>query len=320
MSDLTLRRGQRSLEAFSHEAFFYAGATAFLEGTVPFIQDGLAADEAVFVVVAAAKIEQLREALGRDERRVSFADMGEVGRNPARIIPAWRDFLGEGGAGRVARGIGEPVFAGRTPDELIECQRHEALLNVAFAGGSAWRLLCPYDTSSLGADVVHAARHSHRFVTDGQLLEESGDYRGDTWLGPGDDHLPELAGAPLLLSFGAGRLEPVREFVTEHSAGALGAPELSDLLLALTEVASNSLIHGGGAGTVRLWTSPSAVVCEVRDQGWIRQPLVGRARPNPDNENGRGLWMVNQLCDLVQLRSSPAGTVVRMHVHRRLPI
>lgn len=59
------------------------------------------------------------------------------------------------------------------------------------------------------------------------------------------------------------------------------------------------------------------VVCDVSDRGWIRQPLAGRARPSVDLESGRGLWMVNQLCDLVQLRSSPAGTVVRLHMLRR---
>jgi hypothetical protein len=29
---------------------------------------------------------------------------------------------------------------------------------------------------------------------------------------------------------------------------------------------------------------------------------------------GRGLWIANQLCDLVQIRSSAAGTVVRMQM------
>jgi anti-sigma regulatory factor (Ser/Thr protein kinase) len=97
----------------------------------------------------------------------------------------------------------------------------------------------------------------------------------------------------------------------------LGAAELSDLLVAVTEIAGNSLMHGGGAGTLRVWNSATGVICEVRDRGWIRQPLAGRARPTFDQESGRGLWMVNQLCDLVQVRSTPAGTVVRLHMGRR---
>jgi anti-sigma regulatory factor (Ser/Thr protein kinase) len=98
---------------------------------------------------------------------------------------------------------------------------------------------------------------------------------------------------------------------------ALGPQELSYLMLAITEVAGNSLVHGGGMGTVRAWATDGGAVCEIRDRGWIRQPLVGRTRPGLDRESGRGLWMVNQLCDLVQLRSSPAGTVARLHMRRR---
>lgn len=320
MSDVALGPATAATRApgtFRHEAFLYAGTAGFLEGTVPFVEAGLAAGEPVLVVVAPEKIEHLRDALGPHADRVAFADMGQVGRNPARIIPAWGDFLAAHGGGRPARGIGEPVFAGRTADEVVECQRHEALLNVAFAGGAPWRLLCPYDTTALRADVLDGTRHSHRFLTGGGRSEENLEYEGDTWPGPAGDDLPPPPGAPPLLTFDSGPLEPVREFVTAHAAGALGPAELSDLLLALTEVASNSVLHGGGAGTVRVWTAATAVVCEVRDRGWIRQPLVGRTRPQPDQENGRGLWMVNQLCDLVQLRSSPAGTRIRLHVHRR---
>jgi anti-sigma regulatory factor (Ser/Thr protein kinase) len=306
-----------ALGAFEHEAFLYAGARAFLDGTVPFIQAGLEADEPVLVVVAPEKIAEMQGALGDDAHGVSFADMGLVGRNPARIIPAWRDFLAQNAGRPPARGIGEPVWAGRTTDELAECQRHEALLNVAFASGAPWRLLCPYDTASLGPDVLQEARHSHRFVTRGRALEECDDYQGDDWPGSDDRDLPEPPGHAVELRFGAGPLEPVRRFVVDRVAADLGPVELVDLLQAVTEAAGNSLVHGGGSGTLRLWTTATGVVCEVRDKGWVREPLVGRARPSLERESGRGLWMVNQLCDLVQLRSSPAGTVVRMHMHQR---
>ena len=177
--------------------------------------------------------------------------------------------------------------------------------------------MCPYDTASLSAEVVGEAHHSHRFVVGGHATEESPHYQGDEWDGATDDCLPDPPGNPPLLAFGPAPLEPVRRFVVERAGEALGAPELSDLLQAVTEAAANSLIHGGGSGTVRLWATAGGVVCEVVDGGWIRQPVVGRARPGLDNEGGRGLWMVNQLCELVQRRSSPAGTVVRMHMARR---
>jgi anti-sigma regulatory factor (Ser/Thr protein kinase) len=55
-------------------------------------------------------------------------------------------------------------------------------------------------------------------------------------------------------------------------------------------------------------------VCEVRDGGQLSDPLVGRRRPSSDQIGGRGLWIANQLCDLVQVRSSDEGAVVRLNV------
>jgi anti-sigma regulatory factor (Ser/Thr protein kinase) len=59
------------------------------------------------------------------------------------------------------------------------------------------------------------------------------------------------------------------------------------------------------------------LLCEVQDEGQIDTPLVGRSRPSPEARNGRGMWLVNQLCDLVQIRSASSGSVVR--VHKGLP-
>jgi anti-sigma regulatory factor (Ser/Thr protein kinase) len=73
-------------------------------------------------------------------------------------------------------------------------------------------------------------------------------------------------------------------------------------------------MHGGGTGTLRLWRENGSLLAEVEDRGRIDRPLVGRLRPGIAQEGGRGLWLANQLCDLVQIRSGDAGTVVRLHV------
>ncbi|HEY1450507.1 MAG TPA: ATP-binding protein, partial [Solirubrobacteraceae bacterium] len=87
-----------------------------------------------------------------------------------------------------------------------------------------------------------------------------------------------------------------------------------DFVLAVNELATNSVQHGGGGGMLRVWQEPGALVCDVRDRGFIEDPLAGRRRPPIDQYGGRGLWLVNRLCDLVQIRSSPSGTVVRVHM------
>jgi anti-sigma regulatory factor (Ser/Thr protein kinase) len=108
----------------------------------------------------------------------------------------------------------------------------------------------------------------------------------------------------------------VRRFVeTEAAHAGLGTRRTENLVVAVNEVVSNSVRHGGGGGTLQLWAESGDVVCEVRDRGRIADPLAGWRRPPTTTEGGRGLWLVNQLCDLVQVRVG-GGTVVRMHVRR----
>jgi anti-sigma regulatory factor (Ser/Thr protein kinase) len=93
----------------------------------------------------------------------------------------------------------------------------------------------------------------------------------------------------------------------------LGDDAVDDLVLSVNEAATNSILHGGGRGTLRMWSTPAAVWSEVSDRGWLTDPLAGRHPPGPGLE-AHGLWLINQLCDLVQLRSAPGRTTVRMRV------
>ena len=102
--------------------------------------------------------------------------------------------------------------------------------------------------------------------------------------------------------------------MVERTAGGtqLSAERLSELDLAVHEIASNSVRHGGGSGRFRVWTEADAVSCEIADAGRISDPLVGRVAPGLTAEGGRGVWLANQLADLVQIRSSADGTTVRI--------
>ena len=253
-----------------------------------------------------------------DAAEVRFEDMLTVGRNPARIIPVWRAFVDEH-AERVrgTRGIGEPIWAARSTDELVECERHEALMNLAFAAPpNALQLMCPYDVGSLPVTVIEEARRNHPVVREEGVSRSSSTYLDLDSIGqPFDAPLPDPVEEPVEMRFDEEHLSELRAFVrAQASERGLSPARVPDLVLAVDETATNSIRYADGSGVLRIWSQDRKVICEVRDLGLIRQPLAGRVKPDPTEPAGFGLWLANQMCDLVQMRSSPAGSSVRLHI------
>ena len=303
---------------FRHVAFFYRTAEEYATTMAGFLGDGVAAGEPTLAAVPEGQLGLVTDALGADARRVEFADMTEMGRNPAWIIPRVQAFVGLH-AGQHVRYVGEPIWASRSPAELREATRHEALINLAFAGADA-EILCPYNAAQLGQAVITDARHTHPL-----LLSDGGAGTSAEYAGPFG--LPSSCSAPLpagpdtaVIHTYRSDLSQVRALVLE-SAGEAGLPDdrASDLVLAVSEVAANTLRHTPSSGTLAIWHDPLEIVCEIHDDGVITDPLAGRRRPAPDALDGHGLWLVHQVCDLVELRSDTTGTTVRMHMAIRSP-
>jgi len=302
-----------SQENFRHEALIYRDEDDFLAGAVPFLWDALEAGEPALVAVSRKNTRLLQGEMGPEAQPVRFVEMESLGRNPARIIPFWRDFVEENG-GRPARGIGEPTWPGRRPAEIDECQRHESLLNTAFAARPPiWSLLCPYDGRAFGDDVLSAVAHSHRAIECEGDKAESGSYAPERDCFAGS--LPPRLGGEDGFEFDRTGLFDVRQRVT-WAAKSAGVPEraATDLVVAASELAANSIVHGGGTGTLHVWREDDRLLVEVEDRGRIEEPLVGRVRPQPTQVGGRGLWLANQFCDLVQIRSGATGTTVRLQI------
>jgi anti-sigma regulatory factor (Ser/Thr protein kinase) len=113
-------------------------------------------------------------------------------------------------------------------------------------------------------------------------------------------------------------LSQVRALVLQQAREAgLADGRANDLVLAVSEVAANTLRHTHSSGTLAIWHDEEEVVCEIRDQGTITDPLVGQRKPSLDANGGHGLWIVRQVCDLVELTSDASGTTVRMHMALR---
>jgi len=136
---------------------------------------------------------------------------------------------------------------------------------------------------------------------DGVLPEALPRPRGDVW---------EIPFAP-------DDLFELRQLVSSWASREALAPlRTEELVLAVHEIATNSVRHGGGVGMLRLWRTSETLVCEVQDAGYIRDPAGARSRPGGEAHESRGLWIADQICDLVEIASSPQGSQVR--VHKRL--
>ena len=314
---------------FSHEAVLYSGEDGFLTGVLPFVTDGLRAGEQVLAAVPESRVAALRSALGSDAYdygvggaveigpvRVELRDMTQIGHNPSRIIP-WvlRAFIDQH-PGQAVRIVGDSMWAGRSALEYPACVQHEALINLAFAADRV-TVLCPYDTALLAPSMLADIDRTHPTLMSGGQRRPSQTYTSpESVLAALNLPLDEPAEPSPALSFDVGDLGMVRDFVADHGRRAgLSLERIADLQLAANEIATNSVKHGGGRGTLRIWKADGAVVCEIRDAGSITDPLVGRVPPNADSDRGRGLLLVNFLCDLVRIHTGSEGTAVRLYLN-----
>ncbi len=305
-------------DEFVHPALLYRDDEEYLAGTMPFIRNGLTAGEPVAVAVPGPNLDLIRQALGADAQQVLLRDMTEAGRNPGRIIPTVLLAFANAHPGRRVRLIGEPIWAGRSAVEYPACAQHEALINAAFTGRPA-TILCPYNTALLDPVWVADAYTTHPLIWNGSSHLDSTHYDDPVVVAAGFN-LP-LSGPPpdaATTTVDFYTLPALRRFVAEHATRAgLTSERVADLTLAVSEVATNAVEHGGGTGDVALWTEHDKLVCQLTDRGHLSHPLAGRIPVPPDAPTGgRGLLLVHQLCDLVRVHTTPAGTTTRIHLHR----
>lgn len=303
-------------DPFVHPAMLYRGTTEFLAGAVPFVRAGLAAAEPVMVAVPTGNLTPLREALGCDGDRVRMYDMSVAGRNPGRILPGVLLAFAEEHPGRRVRIIGEPVWPDRSPEEYPACVQHEALINAAFAGRAA-TIMCPYNAHALDPAWLRDAARTHPELRTPGVGWDSPDFADPVQVAA--DFNQPLPGPPpdaATTVVELANLSSVRRFVAARAVAAGLAPHrVDDLVIAVNELAGNSVEHGGGTGWLSVWTRDGHLVCQLRDRGHLTDPLAGRIPPPADVPvRGRGLLLVNQLCDLVRMHTVPSGTTIRVHI------
>ncbi|MEV6605863.1 sensor histidine kinase [Kutzneria sp. NPDC051319] len=301
--------GTQHADPFVHPALFYRGDDEYLVGGVPFITEGLAAGEPVAVAAPAAKLALLRDALGSAAGQVRMLDMTEVGRNPGRIIPGVLRAFADAHPDRHVRIIGEPIWPQRSDHEYPACVQHEALINHAFTGRDV-TILCPYDAERLDPVVLADAARTHPLLVDAAGQHHSEAYAPDEAIAAYNRDLAAPVDATTVAVDSRG-LAGLRQMAAEFAARVgLSAQRRDDLLLVLTELATNSIEHARSIATVLLGIDGHHLVCQVRDTGRLSDPLVGRRPEVAGQLRGRGLLMVNQLADLVRIHTSAQGTTI----------
>jgi anti-sigma regulatory factor (Ser/Thr protein kinase) len=287
----------------NHDALFYGTDDEFVAGLVPFLRDGLARGDAAVAAVTRPNIGLLRDALGADAAAVTFIDRDEWYRRPVSTVAGWSRLLGEAiGSGHTyVRIIGEVGFG--TADRHPAWTRYESALNTVFTDAPAW-IVCPYDTRGLPADVLADARRTHPMVSDPHRRHSDGYLAPELLLRAIGEPMPPAAGPLLVELVLDGTVTAARHAVgaAVSAGGRLDPDRLDDLLLAVTEIVGNSLVHGGGRRELRVWAPPWGILCEVVDEGaGPADPLSGYRPPVPGVAGGRGLWLAQQLCDALAI-------------------
>jgi anti-sigma regulatory factor (Ser/Thr protein kinase) len=309
---------QTPAQGFDHPALLYHGPEDYLAGTVAFIEDGLAGGYPVMVAVPEANLGLIRQALGASADKITMYDMSRAGRNPGRIIPSVLLRFADAHAGSPVRIIGEPIWPGRDRMEYPACVQHEALINSVFEGRDA-AVLCPYDVWGLNAAAIADAYRTHPIMVTGGERSDSTRYAHPfTVAADFNVPLPDPPDHAMRLALGRTPLSAVRRWVDQFATAAgLAGDRVADLTFAANELVGNTMAHADGIGLLSMWVEDGHVVCQIADGGHIHDPLAGRIPPSlTDATGGRGLLLVNQLCDLVRVYTRPGTTTIRIHVCR----
>lgn len=297
--------------ALQHYALLYSDEKEFLAGALPLLRTGIEAGDATFAVTSGRETEALHDALGPDASAVQFIDARDHYKNPVRALAAFS---------AVARTLGpRPAWLlladdwSRHPD-VIEWARYDSIVNQIFAEKD-FRGFCCYNLRHVSADVIDLVRKTHTMVHEGAELRENPQYTDPASFVADIDQqpLPPSPRSASSMRVQATELHAVRAFVAEQAkrCGVTG-DALHNLLVAVTEVATNAIRHGDAPVTLRTW-SDDGLICEITDSGhWQPEGVITWEPPDSALESGFGLWGVGMLCDTVRVRTGKEGTAIRL--------
>ncbi|MGH2927557.1 MAG: anti-sigma factor RsbA family regulatory protein [Solirubrobacteraceae bacterium] len=304
--------------SLEHEAFFYDSERQYVEVLAPLLDEALASGDLAMVVVPDARARALASALGDHASQVQRVAADAWYDHPVATIAAYDARLRSLPPGRRAVVVGEVEFGERAAHWTI-WTRYEAALNEALRRYPA-RIVCPYDRRRLVPSVIEDGHRTHPALLDAGGSRPSGGYVPAGQLAgllPATVEIPDIEPDVDLPVVALQELWNLRKGVAAAAARAgLGADRVAELTLAVNEVATNALSHGGGPVRLKIWVTAGSLTCVVSDGGPGTDPLTGMAPPAAKSESGYGLWLFRLLFDRSDLRRGEHGFTVAASASR----
>lgn len=304
----------RSAGGYRHAMVAYGSERELSSLVRPFVEFGVANEEPVVCVASTASATVLARAAGDRESAIRFVAPADWYRSPNHTLDEMCALVGDHQRVRV---IGEPPARARWWLEAQEWQRVDSLSN-AVAADLPITTVCLYDTRRVAMTTIQQALRTHPHV-----LTSNGSQRSDGYIDPADFaaecNRHELVAPASSLQHtitSPGELGASRDKLREAATGyGVAEHRASDLAMAVSEIVTNALEHGGGVAKQRVWSEEHGLICEIFDPGGgFDDPFAGYRQPSARNSRGRGLHMARQLCDLMRISPTAAGTTVWLYL------
>ena len=304
---------------FVHQAVIYDTPQTLAGIVGPVVQAALDRGESPIVVLDPVNADALRSSM-TDGPRLEVAEPGDVYTRPWRTFASYVEtVLGLADAGDPVLVVGEPPYATCDADDAAEWLRVESALNVALEAVDGL-MICPYRRATAGDVVMDEMVRVHPELRELDDICVSAEYVDPmAYLDEARAAiLPELGPPDWEMRFDSTDLGEVRLAVrVDVELAGLDATRVPEFAVAVNEIAANSVKHGGGHGTLRLWTHGRDIVCEVEDTGTLGRSPLGMLPPDPTEPTGRGLWIARQFSDSLSVVANAGVTVTRMRIARR---
>ncbi len=291
-----------------HNAFIYSSASEYVSFALAFAREGLEAGDAVILANTRPRLATMREALGEDASRVTLLDVNQIYTRPTRAIAAYFGALSQHlSVASSVRAIGEIQLG--PPEDWRRWMAYEAASNLSYCHLPAW-VVCTYDTDVLPDPILESVWRTHTAVWS-ENWQASPSFEDPRELVRELTPAAEPLGGLVTLPW-TDDVEHLREMVGRALAAANTPAERAlEMLLAVTEIATNAMIHGGGIAAVRTCQVAGRFVCEVVDYGaGFDDPAAGYIVPR--ESIGTGLWVARQLLWRLEFFHAPDGFTARL--------